>query len=200
MSFQTNELLVLLHWRVLVCVSFIRKYSLPFAACFFFFVYFFNYFLNEIQLIFSGEGFEESKEALHRIGAPLSFNPGKNGSLAFIGYTDPEKVFSSFIFDYKNIDSNGNSISSSLCQVSWLQEDHKRRGEGPSVINEFILTPAAVEEDESSNVYEENKYERVVLDQPVKQSASVRYSYFSFFLLMTNMFKNLTKNFSFCSR
>ena len=110
-----------------------------------------------------------------------------------------KRYFPSFIFDYKNIDSNGNSISSSLCQVSWLQEDHKRRGEGPSVINEFILTPAAVEEDESSNVYEENKYERVVLDQPVKQSASVRYSYFSFFLLMTNMFKNLTKNLSFCS-
>lgn len=65
-----------------------------------------------------------------------------------------------------------------------MQEDHKRRGEGPSVINEFILTPAAVEEDES-NACEENKYERVVLDQPVKQSASVR-----FVLLFFTLVKN----------
>lgn len=74
-----------------VCVNFVRKFFLLICS------FCFALFVCEIQrIIFLGEGFEECKEALHRIGAPLSFNPGKNGSLAFIGYTDPEKVFSLF--------------------------------------------------------------------------------------------------------
>ncbi|XP_066916590.1 catenin alpha-2-like [Clytia hemisphaerica] len=109
-----------------------------------------------------GDGLEEAKEALYRVGARPPIDPGQNGSFAFIGYTSPAKV-------------------------GWLKQVHKKRRQGPSKINEFILTPAAVEEvileeEEEEQVFEEpayhfdeNKYERIILsseEEPVKHSAS----------------------------
>ena len=71
-----------------------------------------------------------------------------------------------------------------------MKQVHKKRRQGPSKINEFILTPAAVEEvileeeeeeeqvfEEPSYHFDENKYERIIIssseEEPVKHSASV---------------------------
>lgn len=55
-----------------------------------------------------------------------------------------------------------------------MREEHQKRGEGPSTINQFIVTPAFLQEED---VYEDNKYERVVIsspdNMPIKMSASV---------------------------
>lgn len=64
---------------------------------------------------------KEIVPALLRIGAELPLNPGENGSLALLGYTG-----------HKGAD--------------WVKQVISKRGEGPSKIVEFFITPAAEEE------------------------------------------------------
>ena len=67
-----------------------------------------------------GEGMNEIKEALIRVGADENFQGGTKGSFALLGYTGPEKVI-------------------------WLKQVSKPRGQGPAKIVTFVITPEGAE-------------------------------------------------------
>lgn len=99
-----------------------------------------------------GDGLNETKDALLRIGAQTPLSPGENGSFAFLGYTGPQNV-------------------------NWLNQVSRQRRQGPSQISDFILTPAAVKEisQESSGDERDDHRERTVSseDDEIKHSARV---------------------------
>merc|ERR1712141_612 len=68
----------------------------------------------------TGEGMNEIKEALIRVGADENFQGGTKGSFALLGYTGPEKVI-------------------------WLKQVSKPRGQGPAKIVTFVITPEGAE-------------------------------------------------------
>ena len=62
----------------------------------------------------------EVKEALIRVGAEENFESGTKGSFALLGYTGEEKVM-------------------------WLKQVARPRGQGPSKIITFVITPEGAE-------------------------------------------------------
>ena len=93
-----------------------------------------------------GQGMDEVKEALLRIGAEDPVDPGHNGSYALLGYTGPQKVV-------------------------WLKQVACQRRTGPAKIVEFICTPAAEEKmnkepvEEVYSKYEEPEEEAVNVEE-----------------------------------
>ena len=73
-----------------------------------------------VSLVDSGDGMDEVKEALIRVGVEEPIESGNKGSFAFVGYTGPEKVV-------------------------WLKQIAKPRGQGPAKIIQFIVTPEGAE-------------------------------------------------------
>ena len=78
-------------------------------------------FINVVHSdLYTGEGINEVKEALIRVGADEDFQGGTKGSFALLGYTGPEKVV-------------------------WLKQVSKPRGQGPAKIITFVITPEGAE-------------------------------------------------------
>ncbi|XP_057306663.1 catenin alpha-2-like isoform X2 [Hydractinia symbiolongicarpus] len=91
-----------------------------------------------------GDGMKEIVPALLNIGAELPLNPSENGSLALLGYTGPKGA-------------------------DWVKQVISKRGEGPSKIVEFFITPAAEEEvNEGHEVLSD--YETINMDDLTRDS------------------------------